>query len=90
MCIRLYAAVRMTCLSIIRQFVRARPGEAIDAVAWASGAYRPTPTIIEAAQALYGGHTVSEISRSDAGIKNLTLTTQFLDDVVAEVGTRWA
>jgi len=69
--------------AIIRQFVSARPCASIDAVAWAAGAYRPTPTIIEAAQALYGGHTVSEISRSDAEDKNLTLTTRFLDGVIA-------
>ena len=29
------------------------PGEAIDPLAWVGGRYRPTPTIIEAAQALY-------------------------------------
>lgn len=41
---------------------------------WQSGRYRPTPTIIEAAQALYRGHSVEEISRSEAGAENLTRT----------------
>ncbi|HYE21001.1 MAG TPA: hypothetical protein VEA69_21320, partial [Tepidisphaeraceae bacterium] len=38
----------------------------IDPAAWSAGRYCPTPTIIEAATALYGGHAVTEISRSDA------------------------
>ena len=33
-------------------------GPALDSAAWASSVYRPTPTIIEAAQALYAGHSV--------------------------------
>ena len=34
---------------------------------WLESTYKPTPTIIEAAQALYKGHNVKEISRSDSG-----------------------
>ena len=44
-------------------------GANIIAAAWEVGRYRPTPTIIEAASALYGSHSVSELSRSDAGEK---------------------
>jgi hypothetical protein len=43
---------------------------------WEKSAYNPTPTIIEAAQALYGGHDVYEISRSHAGAENLTKTSE--------------
>lgn len=32
--------------------------------------YTPTPTIIEAAQALYMGHSVEDISRNDVSEKN--------------------
>lgn len=39
----------------------------IDPSAWEAGRYRPTPTIVEAAQALYRGHDVEEISRPEAG-----------------------
>ncbi|MEO7244395.1 MAG: DNA/RNA helicase domain-containing protein [Rubrivivax sp.] len=39
----------------------------IDADAWERGRYLPTTTIVEAARALYAGHAVAEISRSDAG-----------------------
>ena len=46
-------------------------GSVINISEWENGRYSPTPTIIEAALALYGGHSVSEISRSDASAINL-------------------
>jgi hypothetical protein len=49
---------------------------------WANSPYKPTPTIIEAAQALYQGHKVAEISRSDAGAKNLTLTSNCISEII--------
>jgi hypothetical protein len=49
---------------------------------WSKTGYRPTPTIIEAAQALYQGHRVEEITRSDAGAKNLSQTATCLADVI--------
>lgn len=42
---------------------------------WNESRYLPTPTIIEAAQSLYAGQGVNEISRSRAGGRNLTDTT---------------
>jgi hypothetical protein len=54
----------------------------IDAIAWESGRYMPTPTIIEAARALYAGHAVEEISRSDAGARNLSDTAKAVDRIV--------
>lgn len=53
----------------------------LDAVAWQQSIYKPTPTIIEAAQALYKGHSVQEISRSDGGAINLSRTS----DAIAEI-----
>src|SRR4029079_3690844 len=50
-------------------------GPAIDGHAWGAAPYRPTPTIIEAARALYARHSVEAISRSDAGAKNLHFTS---------------
>ena len=58
--------------------------EAIDADRWASASYRPTPTIIEAARALYAQHSVEEIARHDAGAENLRVTSQHLEELVAE------
>ncbi|MDA9407939.1 DUF2075 domain-containing protein [Bradyrhizobium sp. CCBAU 45384] len=49
---------------------------------WLASGYRPTPTIVEAAQALYRGHRVEEISRSDAGAKNLGETTACLEEII--------
>ncbi len=50
----------------------------IDPLHWIAGRYRPTPTIVEVAQALYRGHSVEEISRSEAGEENLTRTAEYV------------
>lgn len=52
------------------------PGE------WVNSIYKPTPTIIEAAQALYSGHGVEEISRSDAGAINLSNTARTISEII--------
>lgn len=57
-------------------------GNEIDSLIWETGRYSPTPTIIEAAMALYKGHTVSEISRNDAGAKNLHQTTETISAII--------
>ncbi len=49
---------------------------------WGRGAYRPTPTIIEAARALYSRHTVDAIARNDAGAKNLGVTAHAVEEVI--------
>jgi hypothetical protein len=54
--------------------------DVIDKSVWENGRYSPTPTIIEAAMALYSGHSVSEISRSDASAINLSTTS---DEIAA-------
>lgn len=56
----------------------------IDATRWEQGRYRPTPTIIEAATALYNGHSVADISRSDAGGAELHRTTQTIGNLIAD------
>ncbi len=56
--------------------------EDLDANEWADSGYKPTPTIVEAAQALYQGHSVDEISRSDAGAKNLTHTSDCISEII--------
>lgn len=59
-------------------------GTAIDTRRWATGRYSPTPTIIEAALALYGGHRVEDISRREAEAINLTQTTAQIDAVIRQ------
>lgn len=54
----------------------------IDPADWIAGRYRPTPTIVEAAQALYRGHDVEEISRSEAGAQNLTRTADYVAQAI--------
>ena len=54
----------------------------IDAIKWANSRYKPTPTIVQAAQALYSGHNVADISRSDAGAKNLQITGAAIDKII--------
>lgn len=55
---------------------------AIDAAAWDMSAYRPVPTIIEAAEALFAGHNVREIAHSHAGAINLTATSDKLVEII--------
>lgn len=55
---------------------------AIDVTYWENSIYKPTPTIVEAAQALYKGHNVKEITRSDAGAINLTKTNEKINQVI--------
>lgn len=55
----------------------------IDPLAWASLPYKPTPTIIEAAQALYANHKVEDIARNDAGATNLNETSNRLRQIIA-------
>ncbi len=57
-------------------------GPTLDGHAWGSAPYQPTPTIIEAARALYARHSVEAISRSDAGAKNLRVTSLAVDDII--------
>ena len=49
---------------------------------WIFSEYLPTPTIVEAAQALYRGHNVADITRSDAGAENLTVTTDEINAII--------
>ncbi len=55
---------------------------AFDYVQWENSEYLPTPTIVEAAQALYRGHNVHDITRSDAGAENLTVTTTEINRII--------
>ena len=57
-------------------------GKQINATDWENSIYKPTPTIIEAAQALYKGHNVKEISRHDAGAINLSKTTDCINNII--------
>ena len=55
---------------------------AIDGMEWARAPYRPTPTIIEAAQALFAGHSVQAIASHEAGSRDLATTTTRIEAVI--------
>jgi len=68
--------------NVIEEIIELNDGEAINPLAWDEGRYSPTPTIIEAAMSLYNGHSVSEISRSDASAINLGKTSDAISSII--------
>ncbi|MEO7658064.1 MAG: DNA/RNA helicase domain-containing protein, partial [Pyrinomonadaceae bacterium] len=68
---------------VITAVLQTAEGEDIDGETWVNGRYSPTPTIIEAATALYGEHTVADISRSDASATNLRETSSTVSKIIA-------
>ena len=54
----------------------------IDHEQWSRSGYQPTPTIVEAAQALFRNHDVSEIARSGADAENLGRTTDRINELI--------
>ena len=67
---------------VIADVLRFSEGSDIDQTQWENGRYQPTPTIIEAAMALYNGHSVKEISRSDASAINLSETSDTISEII--------
>ncbi|MEO5692585.1 MAG: DNA/RNA helicase domain-containing protein, partial [Usitatibacter sp.] len=80
-----YRPIRMGSAAL-RQFLDhalvSIPGTHIDVETWAHSPYRPTPSIIEAARALYAKHSVEEIARFDAGAQNLARTSARVESLV--------
>ena len=72
----------LTVTDLLHACMGSIQAEPIDPSVWLAGQYKPTPTIIEAAQALYRGHNVREISRSDSGAINLSKTSDAIDDII--------
>src|SRR5574344_1532851 len=55
-----------------------------DARQWIYSRYSPTPNIIEAASYMYSHHSVDDITRSEASAENLTTTSQYVQEVIAQ------
>lgn len=66
-------------ISTMIDHVQSKP---INMSEWEQGRYCPTPTIVEAAMALYRGHSVTEISRSDASAINLSQTSDAISEII--------
>jgi DUF2075 family protein len=67
---------------VIEEVLEFVDGNDIDVHQWESGRYCPTPTIIEAAMALYNNHSVAEITRKDASSINLTQTSAAISEII--------
>ena len=67
---------------VIDEVLKFSDGMEINPDTWETGRYQPTPTIIEAAMALYSGHSVQEISRSDASAINLSQTSDAISEII--------
>lgn len=68
----------------IQKVLEFSTGASINIENWKQGRYSPTPTIIEAAMALYQGHSVAEITRSDATAENLTTTSASISEIIQD------
>jgi hypothetical protein len=82
---RLFHPIKTNSLllgEIIEKVLALVDGDIINQIQWESGRYCPTPTIIEAALALYSDHTVADIYRKDADAINLTKTTEEIVQVI--------
>ena len=81
---KVYAPLQANAATLkeaIAKVVDATPKTNVEGMSWARGRYSPTPTIIQAASALYAKHNVENITRCDAG-ENLKVTTDFILGVI--------
>lgn len=68
--------------ALIRSATDSLEGVEFSAEVWARSIYRPTPTIIEAAQRLFAENSVEAITRNDAGKQNLAVTATSVEAIV--------
>lgn len=69
---------------VIADVLQFAEGPPIDPAQWELGRYCPTPTIVEAAMALYSGHSVADISRNDASAINLSRTSAAISEIIQD------
>jgi hypothetical protein len=69
---------------VLDQVIRSHAYPALNVREWLEAGYLPTPTIVEAASALYAGHSVADITRSEADGRNLFQTAQAIGKLVAD------
>lgn len=84
---RLFSPIRCNADSLgiaIKRVLDLQFENEVDISKWEESGYKPTPTIIEATLALYNGHSVTDISRSDASSKNLTHTSASVAEIVKQ------
>lgn len=82
---KLSATVKTNAIMLgetIRKILETLDGHKIDIKKWELGRYKPTPTIVEAAMALYNNHSVKEITRRDADAINLSQTSDTISEII--------
>jgi hypothetical protein len=79
-------ALGLPCL--LQQAIAIADGATLDGTSWALAPYQPTPTIVEAAQALYARHSVDAISRHDASAYNLAVTSLRVEAIIEDAARR--
>ena len=77
-------SIRPVFAALLDSALRTVTGGALDCRCWSRASYHPTPTIVEAARALYAHHSVEAIARFDAGAQNLHVTSGRIEELVDE------
>jgi hypothetical protein len=77
-------AASLDLAEFIKKALLQKPAPLINHGEWSLSGYQPTPTIVEAAQALYRNHDVSDIARSGADAKNLGRTTDRINAIIKD------
>ncbi|MBR4213657.1 MAG: DUF2075 domain-containing protein [Bacteroidales bacterium] len=74
-----------TLASLLLQLLIKEPGHpAIDAHDWLFSRYSPTPTIIQAASALYRNHSVADITKHEADKAGIDTCTDLILDIIRD------
>lgn len=69
--------------ALIDRILRKEPGRPpIDCNDWINSRYFPTPTIIQAATALYMNHSVADITRHEADKAGIDTTSRYIIDII--------
>ena len=72
-----------TLLPIIQNILESEPAHpSIDAHEWLVSRYNPTPTIIQAASALYMNHSVEDITKHEADKAGIDTCTNLILDII--------
>ena len=58
--------------------------QVIDPIKWEQSEYHPTPTIIQAAKALFAGQKVEAITKTEAESKNIFKVTNYIIDLIKD------
>lgn len=81
---KVYEPIKANCVTLksaIEKVLEREDATIVDGLVWARGRYSPTPTIIQAASALYANQKVEDITKCEAG-DNLKITTDFVLGVI--------